>query len=1216
MPHAAVVIPALTGGVTQQPEAISLANQLREQTNAWTSLVDVTRPRHPTEHLARVFQDVAGKRGGPALLHALDRGDQEQYLFVLGNADPRVFDAQSGSLIPVKARQSALIVLNTLPADNSQITVDGLPAGTAKNFIFDGTATPADSDPNYYINTGAGQFDTKEKAAAELARKITAVTAANADAYAHGATVMVIDRTVGDNSALAAKSGGDSATSIKLVIHPFQKFLAMRAFAPQSLPLVTPDDLSDNTGSTQTSPTSAGPFTEADRPWRSFGTALTAEYNTTDAGQLGPYGGGHSSSMLRAVADGNSQEAYWYHRFVKPSQPSYLNRFAPSGTWQVVSGYYIGATSATPLSALGLGFLNATSSAWKRVDFAVNSLDQVTGATGMNGAVGAFEDLGFGWFRLWAAYKTADVTEEGQERRLGFYMSLPSNGMEKRARVYGVTLEHTTGRTIPSRFLYKPHEGNRLLSLANSTYWLNVASTVAMDTSRLSAAQVGDEAYLWVRQVNYDSVYGVKIKQGANGAKAATVTTTGSGGGTETCAMFKPTGALSQASCEETAGNQDYTKGVHFAGSGANRCSDVSTSGVALNLALRDDGALQAQEGLKAKWTIAPFSTSNTVEVNGSVIRLTSPNAIDEIQVWDSFGGDSLVKIHKSVPSLEFLPKYGPCKDGFKVKVEGDEESDQDDFWMIFVADTAGAFGPGHWEQTIAYSTQRAFDPTTMPWQLVPKLDDAAGTVTTKGLSKYIEASIVAWDERQVGDATTNRNPSLVGQSIRDMYFFRGRLGFLTGISVVCSRSNSFFNFFRTDIAQLLDDDRVDGNVPGKDVATLLHAIPFEKSLSVFSKTTRFTVGGTPFTQKTMEANPVEYEEVFEFARPHAMARSIFFARPKGDYSGIKEFFPSEEGESSKSFNLTGNVSQYIRGEVVQVTGSTLEDVVAVLGDGEPRYVYLFKFHDSGQQRAQAAWHRYDFGADAKVRGVQFIGSWLYLLIERKYDVYLERMRITDKAVDPGLNWQALHDRRVTENTPGVSRSYNAIADTTTFTLPYRLDVETVDGVRCRNRETGESLTPLSVGLASSVSTFTVAGDQREISFYAGQPYTMRVSLHPILREQRGQGQSAPTTGDRTTEFAYLSYHDAADGSFRVLTTTKQDGEQQERVHSSADLEDDEIEVGVAPNISRYTGRMPIGAGGYPEQLLVAIESTSDLPFYLSKIEFPTYLDREAASRG
>jgi hypothetical protein len=74
-----------------------------------------------------------------------------------------------------------------------------------------------------------------------------------------------------------------------------------------------------------------------------------------------------------------------------------------------------------------------------------------------------------------------------------------------------------------------------------------------------------------------------------------------------------------------------------------------------------------------------------------------------------------------------------------RIKVEGTAESNNDDYWVVFVPSTAGqTSGVGHWEETIAPNTVLGMDTTSLPHVVIR---EANGTFTYRQLD---EASATA----------------------------------------------------------------------------------------------------------------------------------------------------------------------------------------------------------------------------------------------------------------------------------------------------------------------------------------------------------------------------------------------------------------------------------------------------------------------------------------
>ena len=75
-----------------------------------------------------------------------------------------------------------------------------------------------------------------------------------------------------------------------------------------------------------------------------------------------------------------------------------------------------------------------------------------------------------------------------------------------------------------------------------------------------------------------------------------------------------------------------------------------------------------------------------------------------------------------------------------------------------------------------------------MPHQIVRKFN-SAGNI-------YFEVSPINWEDRLVGDETTNPAPSFVGKFINKLVLYRNRLGIMADENIVLSRPGDYFNFW------------------------------------------------------------------------------------------------------------------------------------------------------------------------------------------------------------------------------------------------------------------------------------------------------------------------------------------------------------------------------------------------------------------------------------
>lgn len=615
-------------------------------------------------------------------------------------------------------------------------------------------------------------------------------------------------------------------------------------------------------------------------------------------------------------------------------------------------------------------------------------------------------------------------------------------------------------------------------TIADYTLILNPGKTAAM-AGTLSPAvpttgtALSGHAYVWIRQAAFASNYIIRIT--ANGTQSTyTVHTNNQPGGTVEAATDKI--------ADDGTGNTFVTK-----------------------LNTHADPTLVAS-------------------AFGSVIKIVCDHTITELTVDDSLGGHgvAMVAINRAVEAFEDLPSI--CTDGYVVKVRGNTSENLDDYYVTFVADVPGAFGQGHWVETIASSTATSLDNTTMPHQLV-RYVETAGNTYGSGLSAgsvFFRFTPVTWITRLVGDTTTNPDPSFIGKTINDIFFFRGRLGFVAGSNAILSEVSRYFNFFRTSVVSLLDGDPIDVASQSTTVVKFNHAVPFDKRLLLFSDHHQSELSGSPLlTPKTAAIDVVMQYDCTSRVRPLFNGRTMFFARDMTGFAGIYEVYNTLDGASTlDAADITSHIPKYItddqgnKGLPWELAGSTASNLLAVrMIDNSGLYptdnLFVYSYFWRGNEKAQSAWGTWTFD-NAIIRSVWCAETSVYLILDRAGYMELERITVASGQVDTSSTIELLIDRKYLGSDPLMgSNSYNAVTNQTTITLPYatggagRMQVVTSeDGSQALGR-----IVPIvseTAGSGATPGTLTVAGDWSLGKFYVGQKYTMSFEFsEPIIRDAR-----------------------------------------------------------------------------------------------------------------
>lgn len=394
--------------------------------------------------------------------------------------------------------------------------------------------------------------------------------------------------------------------------------------------------------------------------------------------------------------------------------------------------------------------------------------------------------------------------------------------------------------------------------------------------------------------------------------------------------------------------------------------------------------AMDAQAILKelAKQANEKTATTGITATVGEGFMVLKGTDIKSVKTADGYADQLINGLIYQVQSFNKLPAQAP--DGFLVEITGEASRSGDNYWVRY--DTKGKV----WRETVQPGIIAGFDRKTMPRGLVRASDGG------------FDWKILDWAERKSGDDETNPMPSFVDGTINDVFFFRNRLGFLSGENVIMTRSARYFSFFPPSVASLSDDDPLDLAVSHNRISILKYAVPFSEQLLLWSDQAQFVLSSTGIlSPKTVELNLTTEFDVQDTARPFGIGRGVYFSAPRAAYTSLKRYYAVQDVSDVKNAeDVSAHVPSYIENRVYNIHGSGTENYVTLLSDGAPERVYVYKFLYLAEDIAQQSWSHWEFGPGVTVLASASIGSYMYLLIDRSEGVVLERVEFTAATKD------------------------------------------------------------------------------------------------------------------------------------------------------------------------------------------------------------------------
>ena len=539
-------------------------------------------------------------------------------------------------------------------------------------------------------------------------------------------------------------------------------------------------------------------------------------------------------------------------------------------------------------------------------------------------------------------------------------------------------------------------------------------------------------------------------------------------------------------------------------GSDSAHTDDIDTNHIAEQLLV----ALNA-------WGGAGFSFSR----QGDLLLISRADSTAfSLRAEDGQGGLNIDAFQSQAQRFSDLPKDGI--EGFEVEVVGDEASGFDNYFVRYQTDGAG--GVGVWKETLKGGETYKLDASTMPHTLRREAD---GTFTF---------DTQEWDEREVSDLDKAPHPSFEGRPIRDIFFFQNRLGFVADENVIMSRDGEYFAFYRSTATTVLDTDPIDIATTSARVSIINHAVPFNKSLLLFSDQTQFVLeGGEILTAATVSVTQSTAFESLPAVRPVGVGQFVYFPVPRGGYAALREYFVQEGGEQNDALDVTSHCPRYLPRDLTQMAASSSEDTLVCLADSAPNSLFVYRYFFNNEGKLQSAWSRWDLSTEDTIINVEFIESDMYLVVARAGKTFIETISLESGNTDTGSTVLFRVDRGVDSET--CSPAFDGSG--TTFTLPYATDDDMFVVVRGDDASYFEG-TIISNTRPSSTEV-RIVGDHTNTKLVIGSKLTATYQFSTFYMKSQEPGGGMSSNSDGRLQLRYLSVDYSRAGFFTVRSTPK-----------------------------------------------------------------------------
>ena len=472
---------------------------------------------------------------------------------------------------------------------------------------------------------------------------------------------------------------------------------------------------------------------------------------------------------------------------------------------------------------------------------------------------------------------------------------------------------------------------------------------------------------------------------------------------------------------------------------------------------------------------------------------------------------DAMYVFQDTIATVSFLPSQ--AKNGYVVKVVNSADIEVDDMWLKFVTSSGADYGVGTWEETVGPGITYRFDPLTMPHQLVRQSD---GSFTYEP---------VTWDERLIGDLTTNPDPSFVGSQIKHMFLYRNRLGFLSNETVTMSRAGDLFNFFNTTALTATDDDPIDISASTAKPVTLHYVRPAAVGLILFGDTEQFLLSTDSdiLSPKTAKINTMSSYECDPDVEAVSTGISTNFIAKTSLYTKVFNIADIRNDSPPLAEELTYNIPELIPSTIDHFISSAAASIIS-LGTIGSSTVYQYRFLQLSDSRVQS-WYKWTL--TGTLLDQFFDQSTYYAVVANGTNVEIQAFNLRQSSDEGFLTLPSGEKTDVFLDYWHINpyRTYDSNADTTRVFLPYDqvtgktlVVVALGDYIGSSSATSSQSVGAIlepTVGGSAGAYYADIDGDYRGRDLIIGFQYQMLLELPKFfITKKEGNYVSSDQTAD------------------------------------------------------------------------------------------------------
>jgi hypothetical protein len=251
------------------------------------------------------------------------------------------------------------------------------------------------------------------------------------------------------------------------------------------------------------------------------------------------------------------------------------------------------------------------------------------------------------------------------------------------------------------------------------------------------------------------------------------------------------------------------------------------------------------------------------------------------------------------------------------------------------------------------------------------------------------------WKPRQVGDETTNPNPSFVGYPIDAIGFFKNRLIFTSRQNVICSQAGDYFNFFAATVITIIDSDPIDLSASTLRPVKFTTLIGSPRGLILFGDNAQHILETTTeaFAPKTAEVNVLATYSASDKIHPVDLGTSYVFVEEGQKASSVFEMdLGGSSSGKSNIVELTRFLPTYIPTGISRIKASNAAGLLAIHSYSESNAFYLYRWFQNGDQGRISSWFRWSLPGN--IETFDFDEGTMYVVTKKDSNYVLSTMSL------------------------------------------------------------------------------------------------------------------------------------------------------------------------------------------------------------------------------